>query len=350
MLSFSEHGLPPYLAPFFFLSYSADAPKTPDSFHDSAYYTTGAQDVCLLITCIAAMAIMRDALRLGVFEPFARWKLARDQARRPKRINGTGKAHGRSLDQNIVPKRKLRHMHKSIVRFGEQGWPACYYPLQWAFGLYVNYSLPTRIFDPTSLWLGYPHIPLAAPLKLYYITQTAFYTHQVFVLHAEARRKDHVEMIAHHIVTLALMSASYVFNFTRAGCIIMVLMDTCDILLPIAKMCRYMVVRQSVCDALFTFYLVSWFVSRHILFTVVIISTYCDLPRVVPFEWAPHRGRFLSKSAWVAGCTSLTILQVLQLMWFVTICRVARRVVTTGEGASDIRSDDEGAWADEKEE
>lgn len=98
---------------------------------------------------------------------------------------------------------------------------------------YVHRNLPTRILDPTDLWREYPHIPLAGPLKFYYLTQTAFYIHQMLILNAEARRKDHVQMMTHHVITVILMAASYFSNFTRVGCLIMVLMDWCDIFLPV---------------------------------------------------------------------------------------------------------------------
>lgn len=100
---------------------------------------------------------------------------------------------------------------------------------------YVHRNLPTRIFDPTDLWLNYPHIPIAAPIKLYYLTQNAFYIHQVLILNAEARRKDHVQMMAHHVITILLMGSSYYTHFTRVGCLIMVLMDWCDIFLPVGR-------------------------------------------------------------------------------------------------------------------
>lgn len=92
------------------------------------------------------------------------------------------------------------------------------------------------MFDPSDLWLGYPHIPLAAPVKFYYLTQTAFYMHQILILNAEARRKDHVQMMAHHIITVFLMVTSYFTNFTRVGCVIMVLMDWCDVLLAVSPL------------------------------------------------------------------------------------------------------------------
>jgi very-long-chain ceramide synthase len=58
--------------------------------------------------------------------------------------------------------------------------------------------------------------------------------HQIFILNAEARRKDHVQMMTHHIITVILVITSYFTNFTRVGCVIMVLMDWCDVLLGVS--------------------------------------------------------------------------------------------------------------------
>ena len=101
-------------------------------------------------------------------------------------------------------------------------------------GQYIHRNLPTRVLNPIDLWLNYPHIPLAGPFKFYYLSQTAFYLHQILILNAEARRKDHVQMMTHHIITVILMWTSYFTNFTRVGALIMVLMDWCDIFLPVS--------------------------------------------------------------------------------------------------------------------
>lgn len=98
---------------------------------------------------------------------------------------------------------------------------------------YVHRHLPTSFNDLRSLWIGYPHHPLAGPIKFYYLFQTASYTHQMLVLNAEARRKDHWQMMAHHVITIVLLVLSYFTNFTRVGCMILFLMDWCDIFLPV---------------------------------------------------------------------------------------------------------------------
>jgi hypothetical protein len=42
-------------------------------------------------------------------------------------------------------------------------------------------------------------------------------------------------MMSHHVITIFLMWSSYTYNFTRVGCLIMVLMDWCDIILPASQ-------------------------------------------------------------------------------------------------------------------
>ncbi|KAG7097015.1 hypothetical protein E1B28_004408 [Marasmius oreades] len=369
MNSFSaSEWLHPRLLPFFTLSYPTDPPKNPDSFHNTQYYGTGLQDLCLIVTIIAVYAIIRDVFRLGVFEPFARWKLNRDlqqncSTRELKHsdsvvigngrssLNGNGHVTVNGNGKVTRPnKKEQRKLHRRVLRFAEQGWPIIYYPLQTAFGVYINRELPTRLFNPVDLWIGYPHIPVAGPVKLYYLAQTAFYLHQMLILNAEAPRKDHYQMMTHHVITVFLMGTSYYYNFTRVGCLLMVLMDWCDIFLPMAKMIRYLALPQIYCDATFVWWLISWFVTRHVLFVVVIYSTMFDLPRLHPWKWDPPSGHYLTKGAHVMFTSSLLALEIIQIMWFAMICRIAWRVLTSGQGASDDRSDEESPGTDEKEE
>lgn len=94
------------------------------------------------------------------------------------------------------------------------------------------------MLDPVDVWRGYPHITLAGPVKFYYLTETAFYLHQVLIINAEARRKDHWQMMTHHLITVTLMISSYSYNFTRVGCLIMLLMDISDVFLPVCPFYR----------------------------------------------------------------------------------------------------------------
>ena len=152
-----------YVAPFFTLQYPTATPAHPDSFPHSAYYNAGKLDICILISYIAIMAVLRDAFRLGIFEPLARWKLLRDLEFERKKVlnkvngsanddsghyhiaNGNGKANGNGHangNNRVVlgTRKKLRQLNRSVLRFAEQGWSVVYYSLQWSFGIVRIFS------------------------------------------------------------------------------------------------------------------------------------------------------------------------------------------------------------------
>lgn len=156
--------MPSYLVPFTTLSYLTSPPPNPDSFVNSNYYGFGYLDLCFMVTLMGIMAVLRDALRLGVFEPFASWKLNRDLRLRTKSarssngngngkaVNGNGKlANGNGKETNgnghgptkalVGTAQQRRKVHRTVLRFAEQGWQTTYYPCQWLFGL-VCVSLP----------------------------------------------------------------------------------------------------------------------------------------------------------------------------------------------------------------
>ena len=150
--------VPPYIIPFFSLSYPTDPPPKTDSFHDSQYFGTGWFDICTIVGLIAAMAVFRDLARLYVFEPFARWKLSKDL--RVKKLaaskNGgssspslkaklvsNGVANGRQTNGHVreitFTTMEKRRMHRSVLRFAEQGWALLCYSFQCGFG-FVSFS------------------------------------------------------------------------------------------------------------------------------------------------------------------------------------------------------------------
>ena len=163
-----------YVAPFFTLQYPTATPAHPDSFPHSAYYNAGKLDICILISYIAIMAVLRDAFRLGIFEPLARWKLLRDLEFERKKVlnkvngsanddtghhhiaNGNGKANGNGHangNNRVVlgTRKKLRQLNRSVLRFAEQGWSVVYYSLQLSFGIVRIFSF---LFFKKPLFLG----------------------------------------------------------------------------------------------------------------------------------------------------------------------------------------------------
>ena len=151
----SLHCLPSFFTPFVTLSYPTDPPPNPDSFKTSSYYVCGLLDGCLIITCIAVMAILRDALRLGVCEPFARWYLTRELLKskakqkelangdakneaKDAKSNGSANGHAQHSDAPVITRKEARTLRHSVIRFAEQGWSFVYYTLQFGYGMVSN--------------------------------------------------------------------------------------------------------------------------------------------------------------------------------------------------------------------
>ena len=145
------------------------------------------------------------------------------------------------------------------------------------------------------------------------------------------------------------------------------------IFLQLAKCLKY-TGYTTICDVVFGVFMVSWVFARHIFYLMVCWSIYAHTPQYLPsgcFEGGvtnltgPHaapedygyilepfykpEGRicFTTAVKW-AFLGSLLALQVLTILWFCMIVRVAIRVVSGGS-ADDIRSDDECDNDDEEE-
>lgn len=85
---------------------------------------------------------------------------------------------------------------------------------------------------------------------------------------------------------------------------------------------------------MFAIFIVAWIITRHVLYPILLWSVIFELPRLVPYDWRPRDGYFNSFASHHAFCGLLLALQVLILVWFTMICRVAYRAIT-GQGAVD---------------
>jgi acyl-CoA-dependent ceramide synthase len=141
----------------------------------------------------------------------------------------------------------------------------------------------------------------------------------------------------------------------------------------IAKLLKYMGM-QTACDIAFGVFMLSWFVARHVFYLAVCWSIYADVPVEMPYgcynavtgvKTSEDGGNEVLSNvlhAYTSGnadvCFNekihygflglLLALQVITIIWFGMICRVAYRVVL-GKGADDTRSDDEEEEEEEEE-
>jgi len=139
---------------------------------------------------------------------------------------------------------------KTKVRFAEQAWLLLYYSVFWSLGMvsvvlvldtvmgtddaqYIMYH-SKYWFNFLELWTDWPTRLMTGTLKWYYLVQYAFWIQQIFVVNIEERRKDHWQMFTHHIVTCMLIQLSYGHYQTKAGNVVLCLMDVVDLVFPVS--------------------------------------------------------------------------------------------------------------------
>lgn len=233
----------------------------------------------------------------------------------------------------------LSRQSSRLQRFAEQGWNFAYCAVFWSMGMKIlsTYPHPIHSLNIRQYWIDYPHDSLPALTKFYYLSQIAFWFQQIIVLNIEKHRKDHTQMLTHHIVTVVLVCTSYAFNFTGVGVAIHTTMDFSDILLSLAKMLNYLGGGWA-CDATFVIFVISWIFTRHYVFVKIIWSIYVYMPTDIPFNWKPEEGWMASRPLWTLFLTLLSVLQILLVFWLWLILKTMW-CLFMGYGARDERSD-----------
>lgn len=283
--------------------------KLSYKYPDSKFYDIGLNDIYFVIFWIVNLLFLRSFLIIYCFKPCAKYL-------------GIKK-------------------FKATQRFIEQSWSIFYYSISWSYGFYLYYE-SDYFFNCYNIYANWPHDKLSTEFKFYYLVQTACWFQQFIVIHLESKRKDHYQMVSHHIITCMLCAGSYCYYFTRIGHIILLLMDIVDVFLSTAKILKYCGF-QTICDIMFIVFMFSWIILRH--------GVYCY---VLWFSWLKARlimnadcSKYLP-GEYVKICYTdfqidvflllLTFLQIIMCIWMYMILRVAIRVVY-GESADDVRSD-----------
>jgi acyl-CoA-dependent ceramide synthase len=86
-----------------------------------------------------------------------------------------------------------------------------------------------------NLWVDWPDREMNGLFKWYYLVQFAFCLQQILVVNIEERRKDYVQMFTHHLITCSLMLTSYGYHQTKAGNVVLCVMDCVDIIFPVSS-------------------------------------------------------------------------------------------------------------------
>lgn len=89
----------------------------------------------------------------------------------------------------------------------------------------------------SKIWDQWPARNVSGLMKWYLLVQLAFWAQQLLVINIEERRKDHYQMLTHHVITIALFGSAYVYGFYNVSNVVLSLMDIVDLLLPVRSRC-----------------------------------------------------------------------------------------------------------------
>lgn len=241
------------------------------------------------------------------------------------------------VEEYLWLRRRNRAMHTKITKFVEALWRFIFY---FAFVL-VGYNVlftPTMapwVGDSKQLFADWPFHPITPRISFYYQIELACYLHQL--MWTEINRSDTVEMVVHHIVTIALLVFSFLTNFTRIGTFILFVHDSADIFLEMGKVFNYIQRVKgnkwagSVTDGFFALFTVTFFISR-----LVVYPKYLVLGFIVEAY-----AKFGIWNGYWFYTILLIVLQCLHVFWFYLISRMIYRLVQTGIVEKDARSDDD---------
>ncbi|KAG0047488.1 sphingosine N-acyltransferase lag1 [Gryganskiella cystojenkinii] len=278
----------------------------------TAKYTKGVDDLWFVGFWIIAFTFIRAFIMKGYFNPLARSLGIRGQAK--------------------------------LERFEEQGYILFYYAISWTCGMVLLYNSPYWM-NTDYFWIDYPHNKLSGAFKSYYLVQFGFWLQQIYVVNTDMKRKDYVAMLAHHFITCALIGGSYYAHLTRIGHAILVVMDVADVFLAVPKMLKY-IGYTTICDYLFGLFVISWAITRHYLFPIIIKSLYYGPQTFVDMKWAPEEDKFMSLNVQRAFLALLYGLEAVLCFWFLMIFKVIYKMFN-GAAADDNRSHDEDSGEDE---
>ncbi|KAL7819546.1 TLC domain-containing protein [Trichoderma aethiopicum] len=305
---------------FIFLSYRQQQPPPPDPFDDDPTlppppprYGKGLWDLAFVAFYTVVLSFSREFLMQELLIPLGR-------------RNG------------IKSKGKLQ-------RFAEQMYTAIYFSLMGPAGVYVMSRSPVWYFRTTGMYEAFPHRSHEACFKFYYLFQAAYWAQQgiVMLLGFEKPRKDYKELVAHHVVTLALIGLSYRFHFTHMGIAVYITHDISDVFLALSKSLHYidspLVVPVYVCNILV------WCYLRHYINLRILYSVLTEFRTVGPYEldWETQQYK-----CWISNAITFALLaslQALNLFWLYCLLRSMYKFVVYR-----IKKDDRSESSGEEEE
>jgi ceramide synthetase len=237
-------------------------------------------DVVVFIVFTLGLLAINWGVRFFIVQPFARVIL-----RGPPPTGNMTAERQRIIEKKIETK---------VQKFGQTAMEQLFYGSFTYFGMIMVLNQPWA-WPSKHWWLDFDkkdpsghsiHSYMTEAVAAYYILYAARYFQGMLSVLMEHRRKDFWEMMLHHFVTWALVTISYVYGWNRVGLVIMLVFDPADVPLHTAKMCKYIGEQrcpkqasnfyQYCSDGLFVVFLVSFFITRLVIFPYICWSAHIE--------------------------------------------------------------------------
>jgi hypothetical protein len=199
--------------------------------------------IVFFLACVATFRFIARAIVLKpILEAFSK---------SPELFEKLQPSHEAHKPQNPLKRRlrdKLKKANNRRQRYFEAGWYALWYPVSMLLGAYVlseeedlvrgQSSQKLGVLDSASWWHNWPATRQDSfSVDNFYLIQLAFNMQCLIqIVLIESRKKDFLQMVSHHIITILLIWSSYYVGLMRIGLIIItVVADGPDLFLYWAK-------------------------------------------------------------------------------------------------------------------
>ncbi|XP_076033822.1 ceramide synthase 2-like [Oratosquilla oratoria] len=219
-------------------------------------------------------------------------------------------------------------------KYLENFWMLAYYTVYCVLGVVVLHD-EKWLKDIRECWYGFPKHSIEDDVWWYYMIPLGYYSSTVIVQAFNYHAKDALQMLSHHILTIFLISFSWICNLVRIGTLVLLVHECADIPLLFAKMCLASG-HTRIADISFVLFLLLWIVTRLGVFPLWIMPT-CLLEGHVIVAMFPVYYIFNSM---------LGALFLMHLMWTYFILRTLVRKLTSSKLQDSRSSSSSGQWSD----
>ena len=179
-------------------------------------------------------------------------------------------------------RRKVKPIH--VVKFEQAHIEAIQYTVFAYFGTKILLLQPW--VWPSVQWWTSENKVLSKGEAFFYTAYAARYFQSYITLLLEPKRKDFVQMQIHHIVTVCLVSFSFVSGYVKVGLVVMCLMDYADPPLQWGKQIVYIRDMRGNSSGIFSFkfladvhfaaFAVTFLVTRDVMYAYVCYASWAD--------------------------------------------------------------------------